>query len=839
MFFKRLTKNKPATTTPATEAPRTDSTIAQAEAPAVQPLAADKLRRSVDAKGLGFKTTADLKPAANLIGQERALEAIDFGLAMKARDFNIFVLGPPACGKSTVVRAHLAKVAAASNTPSDWVYVHNFEDPRRPRALALPAGRAAALSRGVSAALAEIAVALPAAFRSEDYVARSRAIEETFRASQEDALDDLYGKAAQQNIAVLRTPLGFSMAPMHDGKIVRPEVFNQLPETMRRDVETRVKALEAALERILADAPKADKHRRQQLAALNEEAARPVIEDALDDISKAFADVAEAAAFLAEVERDLVAHASAFAADVGTARSAAAPTAQALASDSRLNRYLVNVLVAQAGEKAGAPVVELPHPTVSALLGSVDRAASHGAEVLAIRPGALARANGGALVIDAKDLMHTPAAWTALKRALKSGEIRFEAEEPATPGAAPRAAIEPEPIPLLIKVLLLGEAELFHELQQVDGEFASLFKVQADFDETLARGKDNDNAYARLVASVIETHGLKPIDASGVAKLMEESQRMAEDRDKLTIEVGRIADLVREADYWSDAASRKTTTGDDVLRAIKERAHRADRARANSHDSVARGILLVDTSGAKPGQVNALSLAQKGGSCFGRPARITARAHLGPGRVTDIEREVALGGPLHSKGVMILWGFLAGRFAQEIPLALAATLVFEQSYETVEGDSASLAELLALLSALADAPLRQDLAVTGSINQWGEVQAVGGVNEKIEGFFDVCAARGLSGSQGVVIPAANTQHLMLREDVVAAVREKKFSVYAVTTVDEAAALLAGIEAGPRNGDGRFASESLNGRVEAKLRAYAERSRAYAGQKPADAAPVRS
>ncbi len=840
MFFKRLTKDKSApksTQSANTEARSEEISSSHAKKTGAQALTAAELRRTVDSTSLGFKTTDNLDPATGVIGQDRALKAINFGLSMKARDFNIFVVGPPASGKSTVVRSHLAKVAAASQTPPDWVYVTNFDDPRRPRALALPPGRGRALSQGMLEALREAAATLPAAFQSSDYQARRRAIEEEFRASQDDALETIRIKAAQQNIAVLRTPLGFGMAPMHDGKVVKPEVFNQLPDAMRRDVEKRVSALQAELETILANGPKADKDRRRQLAELNQEVCRHAIEDALDAVSASFADLPDVAVFLASVEQHLTATCEQFLDPPANGRAASSldPT-----EDARLRRYLVNVVVSRDDDKAGAPVTDLANPTLANLVGHVEpispSAASPGygiaADVLAIRPGALHRANGGALLMEARQLCAAPAAWEALKRALKSGEIVVEGSEGQAPAAIAIQKIDPDPIPLLVKIVLFGQAEHFNELEQTDPDFSRLFKVQADFDTTIARSKDNDESFGHFVAAMVETHDLKPVEASGVARLMEEAARMAEDRDKLSIEAGRISDILREADYWSDSADRKTTTGDDILRAIKERTRRADRSREQVQEDMERGIVLVDTTGKKVGQINALSLVQKGASSFGRPARITARVHLGQGRVTDIEREVKLGGPLHSKGVMILWGYLAGRFAQDIPLALAATLVFEQSYDTVEGDSASAAELFALLSALADAPLRQELAVTGSVNQWGDVQAIGGVNEKIEGFFDVCAARGLTGTQGVVIPDANRQHLMLREDVVDAVREGRFTIYTIKTIDEGIALLTGLDAGEKGADSRFGGESVNGRVAAKLKTYADRARAFALNKDA-------
>ncbi len=830
MFFKRLTKTKSAPTpapTAETEA-RADKASPVAEAKVgLQPLPAEDLRRTIDGKGLGFKTTADLEPARGLVGQDRAVHAIDFGLSMRARDFNILVVGAPSAERNAALRTHLAKIAAASQTPTDWVYVNSFADPRRPRAISLPAGRASALQQGVLSAVRELAATLPSAFASEDYRARRRAIEEEFRSGQEDALDAVQTRAAQQNIAVLRTPRGFAMAPMHEGRVVRSEVFSQLPEAMRRDVETRISALQAELEAILASAPKADKHRRQQLTALNEEVSRHAVDEALDLVSAAFSDLPDVASFLAEVENDLVANSALFATPSSDANAALAQSDPT--QDARLRRYLVNVIVSHADAKAGAPILEAANPTHANLMGHMEQSPNEAADFLSIRPGVLHRANGGALIIDARRMLAPPAAWDALKRALAAGEIRIEAAEPQGQGAAQMPALDPEPIPLAIKIVLLLDSDLQQSLDQTDPQFSQLFKVQADFDDTITRSTETDRAFARLVAALVDTHGLKPIDASGIARLMEEAARIAEDRDKLSLDIGRIADIVREADYWADGDSRKAkvTTAADIARALKERTRRNDRLREHVQHAVERGVVLVDTDGKKVGQINALSLVQKGPSAFGRPARVTARVHVGHGRVTDIEREVALGGPLHAKGVMILWGYLAGRFAQDMPLALAASLVFEQSYEAIEGDSASAAELFALISALADAPLRQELAVTGSINQLGEMQAVGGVNEKIEGFFDVCATRGLTGTQGVIIPASNRQSLMLREDVVAAVREGRFAIHAIKNVDEGIQLLTGLEAGDKGWDGRFAADTVNGRAEARLKTFAERARTFA------------
>jgi lon-related putative ATP-dependent protease len=800
-----------------------------------QPLEASELRRTVDPATLGFKTTDELHPITGLIGQDRALKAIQFGANIKSHDFNIFVLGPPASGKTTAVKAHLGPKAAEAPTPSDWVYVYNFDNPNRPRALKLPHGRAKELARGMVGVLDELRSVLPALFESEDYQVRRRAIDEQFRSGQEEALEALNRKAQSQNIAILRTPTGFTMAPMHEGKVVKPEVFNALPEAMRKDVEAKIEALQKELESILERMPQADKKRRAELSELNEEVARHAVDAALDELIAAFSDVAQVSDYLAAAGRDLTRNVALFLVSGEEEQNAIVRQPVDTARDARFRRYLVNVMVSNgatgAGVQAGAPVIEELNPTYGNLIGRIEHIAQMGTLVtdfLLIKPGALHASNGGYLLIDARKLLLSPFAWEALKRALKARAIHIEQPSEATGfSLISTQSLDPDPIPLDLRVVLFGDRELYYMLAAYDPDFAGLFKVQADFDDTIARSAENDNAYARVIASIVKEHGLKPFDASGVARVIDEGARLADDREKLSIEIGRIADIVREADYWSSQSKRKVTTRQDVARAIDEQVQRADRLRDRAQETIARGLVLVDTEGARIGQINGLSVIQLGTFSFGRPSRITARVRVGGGRVVDIEREARLGGPLHTKGVMILWGFLAGRYALDAPLSLAATLVFEQSYGGVDGDSASAAELFALLSALSEQPIRQSLAVTGSVNQLGEIQAIGGVNEKIEGFFDVCRQRGLNEQQGVLIPKSNVQHLMLREDVVEAVRHGQFAIYPIGTIDEGIEILTGVKAGERGPEGRFPGGTINRLVEDKVRSFAERARGFA------------
>ena len=766
-----------------------------------------------------------------MIGQERALRAIEFGVNMRSYDFNMFVLGPPASGKSTAVRSYLSKKAAEGAPPADWVYVHNFDNPNRPRALKLPSGRGRKLAQHMVAAIDELRNTLPAIFEGEDYQARRRAIEEEFRSGQEESFEALNRKAQAQNIAILRTPTGFAMAPVHEGKVVKPEVFNALPDDMRQNVQAKIEVLQKELEAILEKMPKSDKSRRNQLSELNEEVGDVAVHEALDEVKAAFADVPDVREYLDIAGKDLTRNVGLFLAVPGDENELVKQPTDT-SRDPRFRRYMINVMVGNGEEEQGAPVLEEINPNYGNLVGRIEHIAQMGAlmtDFLLIKPGTLHRANGGYLLIDARKLLLSPFAWEALKRTIKAREIRIE--QPAeTMGFVSTQTLDPEPIPLDVKVVLFGDRELYYLLAANDPDFRGLFKVQADFDDTISRSSDNDRAYARVISSIVNEHGLKPADASGVARLIEEGARLADDREKLSIEIGRLSDLVREADYWASESGRDFITREDVKRAVEEGIQRADRVRDRSQEVIDRNIVLIDTKGEKVGQINALSVLQIGTFAFGRPSRITARVRMGQGRVTDIEREVNLGGPLHSKGVMILWGFLAGRYAEDVPLAMAATLVFEQSYGGVDGDSASSTELYALLSALSEVPLKQGFAVTGSVNQWGEVQAIGGVNEKIEGFFDICNARGLTGDQGVLIPQANVQHLMLREDVIEAVREGKFAIHAVSHIDEGIEILTGVKAGERGEDRQYPVGSINRAVEDKLKQFAERARAFGRQK---------
>ncbi len=716
----------------------------------------------------------------------------------------------------------LRAATALNPCPPDWIYVNNFSAPNRPAAIAVPPGRGREFQAAMRRLTEDLRSALPAVFEGEDYQARRGAIENQSRARGERAFQALGEKASAKETTILRTQAGFAVAPAHDGKVVPPEEFNAWSDERKRAAQLAIQEIERELEQTLRGIPRIEKERRDAVRALDREVASFAIGQLIEEARAPFADLPKIIAHLDAMRTDILDNAQLFvAAGAEEETPIAAPIAAMRAA--LLDRYQVNVLVTCAAPDQRAPVVEELHATLGNLVGRTEYLSQQGVLVtnfMLIRPGALHRANGGTILIDARSLLSEPFSWPALKRALTRGEILIE-DAGRFLGLAMTATLEPDPIPLDIKVVLFGERILYYLLASLDPDFSMLFKVLADFEDDTPRTAASEAAMARLIGGIARGAGFHPLDRGAVARVIEHAARLADDQVKLTLLVERVRDAMAEADHCARAAGRAVVTREDVAAAIARQIRRAARIEDRLREMILRGIALVDTAGTRVGQVNGLSVMMLAGHAFGRPSRITCRVRPGAGKIVDIEREVELGGPLHSKGVLILSGFLAGRYALDRPMSLYASLVFEQSYGGVDGDSASSAELYSLLSALGEIPLRQDLAVTGSVNQLGIVQAIGGVNEKIEGFFDVCAARGLSGTEGVLIPASNVQHLMLREDVVAASAAGFFSVYPIATIDEGIALLAATPAGTRGADGAYAEGSVNRRVEDRLHQFAE------------------
>jgi lon-related putative ATP-dependent protease len=806
------------------------------EPTAPKPLSPDQLCRYCDPAELGFRTTEELEDPLHIIGQGRAVEAIRFAVGIERDGYNMFAAGPSGTGKHSTIRQFLEGRAAKMATPPDACYVNNFDDPHRPNLISLPAGKGAPFRRDM-AQLVELAqAAIPRAFEGEEYRTRRRELDARFRAAHDRIFEDVQKEATEKSIAIIRTPGGIALAPIREGQIVSPEDFAKWPEEEQEQTRAVIEDIQEKLHAAMAELPAFERKVREDLRELSQTITISAVGHIIEDLRRRYDDLPEVQDYLDQVRHDLVEHAGEFMRGGGPAESAEGEDGEESgsgpdgASDPRgafFQRYAVNLLVDNS-RRQGAPVIYEDLPNLQNLIGRIEHMAHFGTlmtNFTLIQPGALHRANGGYLILDAVKVLTAPFSWETLKRALTSREVRIESPERIM-SVATTITLEPEPMPLDLKVVLLGDRLIYYLLAQHDPEFGELFKVEVDFEDTMARTPANMKMFSRFLAKLIRYQKLRPFEAGAVARMIEHASRLADNADKVTTHIRSLCDLAVESDYWAMTNDNAHVTADDVQLAIDTKIRRADRIRDLSYEQIARKTILIDTSGATVGQVNGLSVMQLGKFPFGHPARITARVRLGRGHVVDIEREVELGGPLHSKGVLILSAFLGARYCPDMPLSLGASLVFEQSYGGVEGDSASSTELYALLSALSEVPIRQSLAVTGSVNQHGQVQAIGGVNEKIEGFFDVCKQSGLTGDQGVLIPAANVQHLMLRRDVVDAVTEGKFRVYSVRTIDEGIELLTGIPAGVRGRDGRFPPDSINGKVEAKLTAYAEAARRF-------------
>ncbi|MCB9006231.1 MAG: AAA family ATPase [Ardenticatenaceae bacterium] len=782
-----------------------------------------------DETQFSFANTAELKSTDEIIGQPRAVEAIRFGIGIQHEGFNLFALGPNGVGKHTVVTQFLEQKANSEATPDDWCYVNNFEQPHKPVPLRLPTGLGSQLRDDMNRFLEDLLTVIPAALNSEEYNAQKKTIIKELRTRETEAVKQIEEEAKAKSISVINTPSGIAFAPLRDGEVMSPEAFMALSKAEQMEIETKMADLQTSLQNMMRRVPQWHREVQNRLKQLQSDTVTYAIGPLLSELRQAYKTLPEVLTFLEAVGKDIVANVSEFIDSKEESLTALVGIASSGKSQKAFfTRYQINVIVDNS-QTNGAPVIIEDQPTYQNLVGRVEHVSQMGTlltDFTLIKPGALHRANGGYLILDARKLLTQPYAWDGLKRALRARQIHIESLGQLLSWIS-TVSLEPEPIPLDVKVILTGERLLYYLLCQYDPDFGELFKVAADFENEMARDEAHNLAYAHLIAGLTSKENLRHFDRAAVARVIEHSSRLAGDAEKLTAHMQSISDLLRESNYWADVAGHDLVTKADVQKALDAQVYRSSRIRERIQETILRETILIDTDGAVVGQVNGLSVMMLGNYAFGRPSRITARVRLGKGEVIDIERQVEMGGPIHSKGVLILSGFLGARYAAERPLSLAATLVFEQSYGGVDGDSASSAELYALLSALAGAPIKQSLAVTGSVNQRGQVQAIGGVNEKIEGFFDLCQMRGLTGEQGVLIPAANVKHLMLRADVVAAADAGEFFIYPVATIDEGLALLTGLPAGELDKTGNYPAETINGRIVNRLITLAEKAKAFA------------
>ena len=779
-------------------------------------LTPEQLYTVCDLSQFEFTTTEELEAFDGILGQARAVEALEFGVGIKQEGYNLFVLGPSGVGKHTLIRQYLEQQSKQATTPFDWVYVANFRDAQKPRAIDLPAGRGVELKHDMKQLIDDLRSAIPSAFDTEQYQRRHQKLQDDLQENTRLAFEKLTEEALEHNVIVLRGEEQITFVPAKKGKPMTQDEYDALDDKERDRLDAVIKQLEEKLRQFFKQRQQWQVELREKLRTLNREVGMFAVGHLIEDLRHKYAEVQEVAEYLDEVQEDVIENLHMFFPE------RPGSIFERTREEPVFRNYQVNVLVTNTAE-SGAPVVFEDAPRYQNLVGRIEHISQMGTLVtdyMLIKPGALHKANGGYLIIDALKLLQQPYAWEGLKRALSARSIKIQSLGEIY-SLISTVSLEPEAIPLDIKVVLVGERILYYLLTAYDPEFSELFKVGADFEDTIERSTEHYQLYAQLIATLIERDELLPFERSAVERVIEHSSRMAEDVEKLSMHILSVADLLREADYWSHQEGAKRVTRQAVQTAIDKQIYRADRIRQRYLEEFRRGTLLLDTSGETVGQVYGLVVMQLNNIAFGHPSRITATARLGEGEVVDIEREVELGGAIHSKGVFILSAFLAARYAHNKPLSLDATLVFEQSYGGVEGDSASVGELCALLSALAQVPIRQNLAITGSVNQHGEVQPIGGVNEKIEGFFDVCREKGMTGEQGVIIPQTNVSHLMLRRDIVEAVRNGEFQIYPVTSIDEAISLLTGLEAGELDDKGEFPADSLNGRVDARLREFAE------------------
>ncbi|MDE3018587.1 MAG: AAA family ATPase [Nitrospirota bacterium] len=774
----------------------------------------------MDVSQLGYKDTSELPPLEEPIGQERAVEALEFGLRMESPGFNVYVSGPIGSGKWTMAKDMVKRLAKSAPPAPDLCYVNNFQDPSRPRCLQFPAAQGRAFTEAMTNLIEGLRRDLPKIFEGTTYLEARARIHEEIEAKKKALFRDLTELTQDRGFGFEETPVGFSLVPIRDGQPLSEEALAHLSDEERRAIAEKRKTLDSEIREFHVRVHALDHEAEQRVRDMDREVVKNALIGRFETLRRCYEGHAAVLDYLERVHEDILGTFK----DFLRQETPTLPIPIPGLGGSRppdLTRYSVNLIVEHEAE-GGAPVVDESHPTYANLVGKIERKAHLGVvftDFAEIKAGAILQASGGYLILSAIDLLRQPFAWDALKRVIKTHEVKIE--DPGEFFGFSTTGLRPQPVPVNVKVVMVGPPMLYHLLQAYEEDFQKIFKVKADFDIDVPRDEAQDRLYGRLVAKLCRDEGLPHFSAEAVAELIQEGARLAERYDRLTLRLSLLSDVVREAAFWAGREGRATVSRGDIETAVAKKRHRADLPEQWVQDDIEEGTLMVDLEGAVVGQVNGLSVHLLGDYAFGRPCRITARTSVGTKGVLDIQREAELAGHVHSKGVLTLAGYLAGKFAGAHPFALTATLTFEQTYSEVEGDSAAVAESAAVLSSLAEAPVRQSLAVTGSVNQLGEVQPIGGVNEKIEGFFASCARHGLTGDQGVIIPARNAKHLVLRRDVVKAVEAGRFSVYAVHTVEEALELLTGLPAGSRGPDGLYPPDTLFGKVAQRLAEMAE------------------
>ena len=787
-----------------------------------------QLRRACDPSELPFETTESVEPLHGTFGQDRGVSALEFGVEIDDGGFNIFITGSAGSGRRTTARGYLQQVASAQPVPDDWVYVHNFADPYRPRAIRLAPGEGDKLHGRMSELIAAARREIPRAFDSENYERRKGHIVSRLQQRQQALYARVQEDAQAKAFTIEVTPSGIITVPIANGQPISQEQYEQLPKEAKEDIERRGRDVRERMEQALHQGRNLEKETAGKLRQLEREVALFAVGHLFEEMQHQYQDQPKLLEYLKEVQEDIPNHLDDFRGVKQEGQPAVSLDGEAALREERLARYKVNVLVDNSATH-GAPVIEEYNPVYYNLMGRLEYESRLGmmtTNFTQIKAGALHRANGGYLLLEAQDVLTSPMVWESLKKALETREARIEnMGEHLSP--VPASTLRPEPIPLQVKVVLIGSPVIYYLLYAQDEDFRKLFKVKADFAPDMGRSEQNVLGYGGFISGQVRERGLRHFHKGAVARIVEQGSRLVEDQYRLTTRFSEIADLLVEASFWAGKNKHDLVMAEDVDRAIGHKEYRSSLVEERVRQLIEDGTIMIDVEGAVEGQVNGLSVAMYGDYSFGTPSRITARTSIGTAGVVNVEREIKLSGPIHSKGVLILSGYLSGKYAQDYPLALSATLTFEQMYSEVDGDSASSAELYSLVSSLSGLPVRQDIAVTGSVNQYGQVQAVGGVTQKVEGFFEVCKVRGFTGDQGVILPEANVKTLMLKDEAVQAVRDGKFHIWSVRSVDEGIELLTGIPAGNRAGDGSYPTGTVHQLVDSRLRQYARRLNEYA------------
>ncbi|MEW6243174.1 MAG: ATP-binding protein [Bacillota bacterium] len=777
-----------------------------------------KIRKVCDEDVFQFETTAEVPRIEGLIGQERAVKALRFGLSVKGPGYNIFVSGPPGTGRTTYTVSMVKQTAENERTPSDWCYVYNFADEYRPIALPLPSGQGKEFKKDMEDLVEDLREEFAKAFGSEEYERQREHIVRKYQEAGSDLLRDLEKAAQQQGFMLGRTPSGLAPIPASGGKALTAEDIEAMSEEERKALEERGRHTQALIQSVLHKAKELEERMKSDLKKLDSQIAAATVEPLVLRFSQKYWSNERITAYLGELKNHVISNVELFQTDkdkeTGNLLQRSGPPRDPFAN------YRVNLFVYN-GELRGAPVVVETNPTYQNLFGRIEYRGQFGVvttDHTMIKAGSLHRANGGYLILQAQDLLKAGTSWDALKRCLKNNEVRIESVDQSRAEAT--VSLQPEPIPVSVKVVLIGYPSVYRLLHAVDEDFRKLFKVKAEFDVQMERTPENIHKYAQFISSICHREDIKHFRKCAVARVVEYSSRLVEDQRALSTRFNDVIELIYEASQWAELDGEETVLRRHVDRALEEKEYRSDLIYQKIKRLIQRGTISLDVKGKAVGQVNGLSVYDLGDYVFGKPTRITARSFVGRGGIINIEREAEMSGRIYNKGVMILSGYVGQQYAQDKPLALSASICMEQVYEDVEGDSASAAELCALLSSISGIPLNQGIAVTGSVNQYGYIQPVGGVTRKIEGFFEVCKLFGLTGDQGVVIPYRNIDNLMLRDDVVQAVSDGLFSIYAVEHIDEALEILSGIEAGIRTAGG-FKESSFHHRVDLKLKEWAE------------------